>query len=206
MNVAKETPHISSEKLTKALSYTDYRTLIDNLLAEGKTTGPNQSQALTEYTQMNVQRMNRWDKTAHLNDDLKAAIQAISRPLIWVVLTEGWCGDAAQNIPTIVKMAALNPLISLKFLLRDDHLDIMDNYLTNGGRAIPKLICLDAQTYEELGNWGPRPASLQNWVIETKKQPDFEFKTLAEYVHKWYATNKTQELQQEFLALVQNCL
>jgi hypothetical protein len=204
MNVAKETNSISPEKLAKALNYTDYRALIDTLLAEGKTTGPNQSEALTEYTQMNVQRMSRWDKTAVINPDLQNALAAIGRKLIWVVLTEGWCGDAAQNIPTIVKMAAINPHIELKFLLRDENLAIMDNYLTNGGRAIPKLICLDAQTGEELGTWGPRPAILQNWVIETKKKPDFEFKAFAEYVHKWYATNKNEELQKEFLALVQS--
>ncbi|MCU0447924.1 MAG: thioredoxin family protein [Microscillaceae bacterium] len=203
MNIEKSNPITSPETLQKAYNYAQYRTLIDNLLAEGKTTGPNQTTALTEYTQMNVQRMNRWDKTAIIREDLKTALEAINRPLIWVVLTEGWCGDAAQNIPTIVKMAEINPKIELKFLLRDENLPIMDNYLTNGGRAIPKLICIDAESGEELGTWGPRPSTLQDWVMAEKKKTDFDFKTFAEYVHKWYATNKTEELQDEFLALVQ---
>jgi hypothetical protein len=195
---------INADLIEKAIDYQTYRNLIDDLLAQGKTTGPNQNQFLTDYTKMNVQRMNRWDKTAVLKDDLKAEVQQLQGKWIWLVLTEGWCGDAAQNIPTIVKIAQLNANIELKFLLRDENLALMDQYLTNGGRAIPKLIALKSATLEEVGTWGPRPQVLQAWVTAERKKPDFDFKPFSEKVHKWYADNKTQDLQAEFLELIKS--
>ena len=59
---------------------------------------------------------------------------------IWLILTEAWCGDAAQNIPTIEKIARENDRIKTLYLLRDENLELMDKYLTGGARAIPKLI------------------------------------------------------------------
>lgn len=195
-------PHqiITKLHLDKAISYEIYRKIIDEALSQGKTTGPNQSEELTDYTKMNVQRMNRWDKTAHISTELHKALTSVSEKWIWLILSEGWCGDAAQNLPVIVKMAALNPNIEVKLLFRDENLDLMDNYLTEGARSIPKLICLKKETLEELGTWGPRPAIAQAMVMEYKKT--MEHKELAEKIHKWYAENKSVELQTEFLDLV----
>jgi len=197
-----KTPAISSDVIENAMTYSEYRNLIDDLLGKGKTTGPNQSEELTEYTAMNVQRMKRLDKRTELEESLKGEISEINDQWIWLVLTEGWCGDAAQNVPVLNKMAETSDNIEIRFILRDENLDIMDQYLTDGGRSIPKLICLDADTLEEIGTWGPRPAVIQEKAMQWKDDSSIDKEEWAEKLHKWYADNKTEEIQQEFTELI----
>ena len=193
---------ISPEVIESAMSYTTYRQLIDRLLEKEKTTGDDHSEAMVNYTKMNAQRMKRLDNQVHLSDDLTTALQQVDKEWIWLVLTEGWCGDAAQNVPVIAKMADQNENIDLKLILRDQHLDIMDEYLTNGGRAIPKLVCLDAETLEEVGSWGPRPGKLQQLAMAWKDDPEISQEEWGEKLHKWYAEDKTHAIQADFIRLV----
>lgn len=193
---------IDRSLIDQAMNYREYRDLINKLLDKGKTTGEKQSQALTEYTKMNVHRMKRLDKHAELNPELKETVQEVSEPWIWLILTEGWCGDAAQNIPVIQKIADESDQITTRYILRDEHPEVMDKYLTNGGRSIPKLVCLNAETLEEIGTWGPRPESFQQKAMQWKDDPDISTKEWAEKLHKKYADDKSRELQQEFKELI----
>lgn len=202
MSNSKTPTLITAQTIDEAYDYAGYRQMIDDLLAEGKTTGTKQSEDLTNYTKMNVQRMSRWDKTALLSEDLKQALAQVKQEVIWLILTEGWCGDAAQNIPILVKMAEAQPKITPLFILRDENPDIMNAYLTNGGQAIPKLVCLNADTLEEIFTWGPRPADAQAMVMAYKANPTEDFASFAQKIHKWYADNKNQQIQEEFLPLI----
>lgn len=192
---------ITHEHLAKAITYTQYRELIDMLLAENKTTGTNHSEDMVEYTRLNMHRMLRMEKTIELDDELIQVLLSVQTKMIWVVLTEAWCGDAAQNLPGLVKIADASPLIDLKLMLRDENNDVMDAYLTNGTRSIPKLIALDAVTLEEIGTWGPRPEPAQKLVVEMKQQ-DVPFKEFAEKLHGWYAKDRSLTLQNEFKSLL----
>src|SRR5699024_10431507 len=116
---------------------------------------------------------------------------------------EGWCGDAAQCLPAIYKMAQESENIGLKLILRDEHLEIMDQYLTNGGRSIPKLICLDAESLEEKGTCEPRPASIQKKAMAWKDDPESSNEARGEILHRRYAKNKAEELQSEFEKLIE---
>lgn len=193
---------ITPDVIEEALSYDEYRKMIDELLEQGKTTGDNHSDAMVHYTKMNVQRMSRWDKRVELNDSLVEALDEVESQWIWLVLTEAWCGDAAQNIPAIVKMAEETDNIDIRFILRDEHLDIMDEYLTNGGRSIPKLICLDVNSLEEIGTWGPRPEVAQRKAMEWKNDESISKEEWANNLHKWYAKDRNSEIQDEFEQLV----
>ncbi|MDQ6787178.1 MAG: thioredoxin family protein, partial [Acidobacteriota bacterium] len=150
----------------KSMAFAEYLGLIDALLVEGKTTGENQSEAMFGYGKLNRQRMKRLEKTVVLNESLKEKARGIKRKMIWLILTEGWCGDAAQNIPVIEKIAAESANVETLYILRDENLELMDKYLTNDGRAIPKLICLGAETFEELGSWGSRPLPADDYLHE----------------------------------------
>jgi len=190
---------ITSSDWDNAISYTNYRNMVDALVAEGKTTGIKQSQSLLDYTRLNVQRMHRWDKTAVILSELQEAIKNTPAQK-WLVITEGWCGDAAQNVPILAKLSDENPHIEMRIILRDENLPIMDLYLTNGGRSIPKLIALD-NDFKEIFNWGPRPAVAQT-LVEALKKAETPFEALAEQLHKWYAEDKNAHLQAEFLELL----
>ena len=194
---------ITPDIIEEAMSYEEYRQLIDQLLEEDKTTGTNHSEEMVEYTRMNVHRMSRIDKRMNLSDELAKELEALDENWIWLVLTEGWCGDAAQNVPAIAKMAEQTENIELRLILRDEHTDIMDAYLTNGSRSIPKLVCLDAETLEEVGTWGPRPEEAQRKAMQWKEDPEIEKEEWAEKLHKWYADNRTQSLQSEFQELIE---
>jgi hypothetical protein len=190
---------ITPSLIDSAYTYASYRALIDALVAEGKTTGPTQNEKMLEYTKMNVHRMNRLDTTFKFIPELESALPH-AKPQTWLVITEAWCGDAANIVPVFNHVELANPAIQVKFILRDDHLDIMDLYLTNGGRSIPKMVVLDADG-KETGTWGPRPAEAQALMDEWKAQ-DMPYKEKAEKLQLWYARNRTHAIQMELAALI----
>ena len=199
---AIEQQAITQSHIDQAMSYEDYRQLIDKLMSENKTTGENHSESMLEYTRLNTKRMSKWDKITVLTKGITEAMEKIDQPQTWIVITEAWCGDAAQNIPVINKIAALNSQITLKFLLRDEHLDVMDSYLTNGGRSIPKLVMLNSDTLNEIGVWGPRPEPVQHMLQAHKDDPNDTYAEFAERAHAWYAKDRTATLQDEFTTLL----
>jgi Thioredoxin len=196
---------ITSKLLTESMSYNNYSHLLHTLFAEGKTTGHTQSAEYLDYAKVNLQRMARLEKTTVLSPELIDALNGLKGNYVWLVITEGWCGDAAQNVPVFDAIDKVCPAIELKIILRDDHLDVMDNYLTNGSRSIPKLIVLEKSSLKELFVWGPRPEVLQNIVVEMVKnnmtKPE---RGLA--IQKWYNADKTQTLQGELIHLIREVM
>ena len=189
------------KSLQNAISYETYRTLVSNLLANGKATGPLQSEALTNYSLLNDRRMKRLDKTLQISEDTITTINSIKEPQTWLTITEGWCGDAAQNLPVINKIAAINPNINLKVVLRDENLELMDLFLTNGGRAIPKLIALDAE-HNVIFTWGPRPSVATKMVADYKAKNgnlDAQFK---QDLQVWYNKDKGKSVQEDIVRLL----
>lgn len=187
----------------QGMSYPAYRQMMGELLAENKTTGPNQSEAMVAYTRMNEQRMHRLDKTVQLKAEIRESMQHISRPMHWLVLTEAWCGDAAQNLPALAAMANANANVELRLLLRDENLELMDQFLTEGGRSIPKLIAFDPVSMEVLGSWGPRPAAAQVLYLGLKAD-QVPYEVASTRLHKWYADNKNADLQSEMLVALKH--
>ena len=195
---------ITPELLRKAMSYEEYSKLLEEEMAQNRTTGPDQNEWLVEYARLNLVRIKRLDKTTVLVDDLIQALDNLKKPQLWVVLTEGWCGDAAQIVPVIAKVAEYSHKIGLKLLLRDENPEVMDAYLTKGTRSIPKLIAVEPEHLEELGTWGPRPRAAQEMVDNFKKSPGGRSKEeFTIMVHKWYANNKTLDTQYELLQQLQ---
>ena len=190
-----------AKSLENAISYPEYRTLVHDILADGKSTGSIQSEALTNYSLLNDRRMKRLDKTIKITDETKVVFKSITEEQTWLVLTEGWCGDAAQNLPVIHKLAAENENIALKIVLRDEHLELMDLFLTNGGRSIPKVIVLDAQNNVN-HTWGPRPTLATKIMAEYKAENgsiDAQFK---QDLQVWYNKNKGLSVQEDFVKMI----
>lgn len=195
---------ITPEVLRGAMSYDQYMQLLETEMEKGRTTGTNQDEWLVEYARLNLQRMRRLNKTTVLVEELRQALDRLEKPQLWVVLTEGWCGDAAQIVPVMAKVAEYSHKIGIKLLLRDEHPEVMDAYLTNDTRSIPKLVSLEPQNLQELGSWGPRPKAAQEMVVEFKRNPNGRSReAFTEMVHKWYANNKTLDTQYELLECLQ---
>lgn len=193
--------NIIENSLQKGISYQDYRKLVSDLLADGKSTGPVQSDSLLNYSMLNDRRMNRLDKTIRLSEETIASAKDVKEPVTWLVLTEGWCGDAAQTLPIINKIADESDQIDLKIVLRDENEELMNEFLTNGGKSIPKLIALD-QNHEVIDSWGPRPSVPTKMVSDYKKehgQLDAEFK---KQLQVWYNKDKGINTQQDMMRLL----
>jgi Thioredoxin len=182
--------------IEKGISYAQYRKELESGLES------NQNNELQTYIELNQHRMNRLDKRVALSPEIIESIASINEKIYWIVLTEHWCGDAAQILPVLNRIAEKSESkIELKLIYRDENLELMDKFLTNGARAIPKLIQLNDQL-EIKNQWGPRPQSAQELVIHLKSNPETAA-SYSEQLHKWYAQNKQQEIQNEVTTLLQ---
>ncbi|MGD1007049.1 MAG: thioredoxin family protein [Ignavibacteriaceae bacterium] len=184
----------------KGMNYREYIQSVINDVASGPGTLSNEEKELLEYKKLNLQRSSRIERTYVISEELKSLIENIKDKQLWMVITEGWCGDSAQILPYIVKMAELNPNVDLRILLRDSNPDIIDLYLTNGTRSIPKFVVFDLEG-NELFAWGPRPKALQTlingWKSEGIVKPE-----LYEKIHLWYGRNKGKEIEAEFIQIL----
>ena len=193
-------------QIAKALfnshSYAEYRKLVSDLLLENKSTGNEQSEDLTLYSTLNETRMNRLDKTMDITDENSFKLKSLKGEYIWLVISEGWCGDAAQIMPIVNKMAVESGKIELKIVLRDENEDLMNLYLTNKGKAIPIVIIIDKETGNLVGHWGPRPKGAADLIKNYKK----EFGTLDEKaktdLQLWYLHDKGLTTQEELINLM----
>lgn len=177
------------------MNFTDYQQTFDRILSGELTTAPYDDPHFLEYVKLNHSRQNRWVKKGVLIDEAVEAVQNIQSKQTWVLIAEPWCGDASHNVPFIVKLAELNPLITLEIQLRDSEGSEIDSYLTNGGKAIPKLIIRDENKHD-LHVWGPRPSEAQALFHKLKEQN----LTLEEQkigLQQWYNENQGFALQTE---------
>ena len=185
----------------QGMNYAEYRIMIADLHARGLTTGTNQSPEMLEYSRLNEHRMDRVEKRFVLQEDLHNRLENLSGPKYWLVLSEAWCGDAAQNLPALFQVSEHSGgKITLRILLRDEHPELMEQWLTKGGKSIPKLIQLN-EHFEVTGSWGPRPAEAQRMVNEARAAGE-DHHIYAERIHKWYAHNNSADLQVELCALL----
>jgi thiol-disulfide isomerase/thioredoxin len=201
-SLEKTTKEVVQKGILEAMTYQDYRILVDNLSAAGKSTGPEQTEALTNYTVLNQRRMKRLDKTLKISDEAVKIINAFDKKVTWLVLTESWCGDAAQTMPMINKVAEIGDNISLKVILRDENLDIMNRFLTNNTMSIPKLIMVSDETGEVIGEWGSRPSIATQMVMDYKKEHGALTPEFKQDLQIWYNKDKGQSTLKDLLKLL----
>ena len=198
--------NILEKSLQTAHSYTEYKQMVLELLKEGKSTGINQNEDLFHFTKLNNQRMERLDKQTKLNEESLTKTQKINKDFTWLVLTESWCGDAAQTLPVINKFAEANEKIDLKVVLRDENEELMNQFLTNGNKAIPKLIVVDNHSKEVVGSWGPRSAKAAKMVIDYKEKHGTIDAKLKTDLQNWYNEDKGLNIEMEMVDLIEGLI
>lgn len=182
------------------MTFQQYLEYFELILHSPKPEAPYDQEEYLNYTKLNWSRMNRWLKKGEILDEVKLKILGIQQPQRWIVITEPWCGDASHVVPFIKMMSDLNPLISLDLELRDSEPFRIENYLTNGGKSIPKLIVQDTAG-NDLAVWGPRPIGCQQLFNDLKaKQAEFEELKVA--LQNWYNEHQGVEIQQEIAQLL----
>jgi hypothetical protein len=198
----RSTIDIINESLPKSSAYKVYRDKVHELAIDGRTTGETQSKSLIEYTQLNDRRMRRWDKTLKIPAEIQQRIQQLDRSLLFLVLTESWCGDASPSLPVINKITELNSNIELRIVLRDENLELMNQFLTNSAMSIPKLIIIDNDSEEVLADWGPRPSVAIKMVEEYKAEHGKLTPEFKQDLQVWYNKDKGQNILNDIVSLL----
>lgn len=193
---------IIQSALQNSFSYNEYRTFVSKLISEGKSTGKEQSADLLHYSELNEVRMKRLEKTLKLDSEVLKSLQNLKSKQTWLVIAEGWCGDAAQILPIIKIMAESTENIDLKIVLRDENEVLMNQFLTNGAKAIPKLLLLD-DALNLINHWGPRPEGAKNLIIDYKSQYGIVDEPAKIALQKWYLDDKGISTQREIIAMLQ---
>lgn len=186
----------------QSISYQEFIDLIDEKIKEGLSTGNEQNETLSNFTKINRSRMKRVSKTVKLLPELIEKIQNLNTKHIWLVLTESWCGDAAQSVPILDLIAQESQNIELRIVLRDDNDYLMQKYLTNGGRSIPKLIAINQEKDTELYTWGPRPKKGTEFFLNQKELYNGVTAEVKEALQKWYNQDQGISLQQDLLEIL----
>lgn len=193
---------IIEKSLANSHKYAEYRALITSLLKEGKSTGNEQSEDLTNYSQLNETRMNRLEKTIEITPEVTQKLQNLKKEYLWLIIAEGWCGDAAQLLPIMHKMAEISPVIEMKIILRDENEDVMNLFLTNGSKSVPKLIVIDKTTNEVIGDFGPRPTGAKQLILDYKTEHGVVDEAAKIELQKWYLHDKGISTQNEIMELM----
>jgi hypothetical protein len=193
-----------AKALFNSYSYLEYRKIVSDLLSEGKSTGNEQSEDLLHYSTLNETRLKRLDKTITVPGEIGLKLKALEREYIWLVIVEGWCGDGAQILPILNKMAEASGKIELKIVFRDSNDDVMNHFLTNGARAIPKLIIIDKASGKVCNHWGPRPKGASDLIKNYKEQFGIVDEEAKSQLQLWYLHDKGLSTQNEVVEIMQN--
>ena len=192
---------IIQSALQNSHSYTEYRTLVSKLISEGKSTGKEQSADLLHYSELNEVRMKRLEKTLKLDLEVEKALQNLKSKQTWLVISEGWCGDAAQILPIIKLMTEVSENIDLKLVFRDENEELINLFLTNGAKSIPKLLLLD-ESFNLINHWGPRPEGAKNLIIEYKAKHGIVDEAAKIALQKWYLDDKGISTMKEIVWMI----
>ncbi len=193
---------VIAKALINSYSYNEYRKIISDLLIEGKSSGAIQSEDLTHYSSLNETRIHRLDKTITISDENSLKLQSLKSDYIWLVISEGWCGDAAQLLPIFNKIDEVSDKIEMKIVFRDENEEFMNLFLTNGAKSIPKVIILDKNTLNVEGNWGPRPKGAIELIQNYKEKFDAIDENVKTELQLWYLHDKGLSTQNEIADLL----
>lgn len=177
------------------MNFNSYLSYFESIITQTNPPAPFDNPDYFNYAKLNWSRTSRWLKNGTLSQEIKDSVAAIQNKQHWIIITEPWCGDAAHVVPFLHMIAELNPLISVDIELRDSEPLRIDNYLTNGGKSIPKLIIQD-EAGKDLATWGPRPEACQVFY-DTLKEKDADFETIKIELQKWYNHDEGKEIMKE---------
>ncbi|MEE2802759.1 MAG: thioredoxin family protein [Bacteroidota bacterium] len=198
MNLAE----IIKQAASNAISYLEYRKLVEDHVINQTNTGDQITEALAEYTKLNHQRMRRLDKTLKLLPESQKFLENFDKDVYFLVITESWCGDAAHAMPMINKVAVAAQ-INYKVVLRDKNPKLMDEFLTNGNRAIAKLILIDAKTNLPVATWGPRPTKATALGAAEKAAKGSLSPEFKQELQTWYNKDKGKDIENDLVEMLQ---
>lgn len=189
---------IIEDSLQNSISYQEYRTLVKQL-TEYSNTGDTKNDTLANYTLLNHSRMKRWDKTIAIPKDIEKKIKSFKEEIIWLVIVESWCADAAHMLPVLNKLAEVNECIELRVVLRDENPELMNAFLTEGTKSIPIVLMIEKTSHRVIHTYGPRPSEAAAYVNRFKSKYGKLTSEFKEDLQHWYNTNKGLNVMEDIV-------
>lgn len=186
-------------------TYAEYERLFQEMANMGKESQYFVTSANLPYIRSNWEISQRVKSSVVLFHSLNQLLLNLYYSYTWLVITEPWCMESAQNLPVIAAMAKVNPeKIRLLVVLKDQHPELMNKYLTNGNKAIPKVILINETRNVEEYTWGPRPAPAQDLFLQWKRDNDTKSKRpFSVELNNWYKCDSSMTIQREFKSFLQ---
>lgn len=177
----------------KAISYNQYLTETKEIVANPKT---DEQKDFLEYYKLGVQRMDRMAHVYKPNEDqVKRFAKKHFKGKI-LIISEGWCGDASQVLPVVVKFFEQ---YEIRISYRDQEPSLIGDFLTNGAKSIPVVLFLD-NNYKVISHWGPRPKYGMELLAKHKANPEkYTNDDFHNDVQVYYAKNKGLDTIEEIL-------
>tara|TARA_R110002012_G_scaffold293771_1_gene489579 strand:+ start:161 stop:766 length:606 start_codon:yes stop_codon:yes gene_type:complete len=196
-----ELQQIIKDAANKSISYEQYRAFVEVHTVNGTNSGDEVTEALAEYTKLNNQRMKRLDKTLKILPEYQEFLNSFDKDVYFLIITESWCGDAAQTMPMMNKVAQAAG-VDFKVVLRDENPLLMDRFLTNGGRAIAKLILVDKNIGLPVTTWGPRPTKATQLVADEKAAKGALSPEFKQELQNWYNKDKGKDTENDLISML----
>ena len=191
---------IDDRLLHEGLSYATYRDDWKRRAEEPMSGKDRSERKMAHYLRYNWERQEHVHDAYEPSDALRDVVEALPSQ-VWMVLTEPWCGDSAFLLPVIAEAAALSDDVTLRILPRDENLDVMDRYLTDGSRSIPKWVGFSEDGNEQF-EWGPRPEEAAALYAQLKEETDTKAESVQQLI-AYYEDGGWRALEQEAMALLQ---
>jgi hypothetical protein len=189
----------------QGISYGNYKDIIEIQAKEGIETVNEEIKQLAEYTRLNISRIHRNDKTLTLEDSVISSLKKSKKKVNILLISEGWCGDASQIVPVVNKLTESSENLEMRIVFRDEEEKLINHYLTNGGKAIPIVIFIEAETFKEIAHWGPRPKACMPFLNKYKTDPEnYTHEDFAKDLQNFYNKDKGQEISRELVSLIPN--
>jgi hypothetical protein len=99
-------------------------------------------------------------------------------------------------------MAHESGRIELKIVLPEENEDLMDLFLTDDVRKVPKLIIVDKDSGDVYGSWGPMPKGANDLISNYKEKNGFIDETATADLQNWYLNDKGISIQNELVGLM----
>lgn len=183
-----------------AMNYEAYKVLVRDLVQHKKSTGTDTSEERIALTKLNASRLKRLDKTISISETALEHFRNIPSQQTWLLIAESWCADAVQTVPVLHKITSVNPNLNLKIVLRDENEELMNHFLTNGARSIPKLLILD-EGHDVMDVWGPRSVNATQLVVNYKREHGLIDATFKQNLQMWYLKDGGKSIVEDLVSL-----
>jgi len=80
-----------------------------------------------------------------LTDAQRKLIEGFERDLRVLVVSGTWCGDCVQQCPLVARIAEASPRIDLRFVDRDEHMDLAQRLTINEGVRVPVALFISEE-------------------------------------------------------------